>query len=71
LEVRIISRQLLAVPALDDPARKVYAVVYQVGELPPGFVYVPEKGYSKEKETAAIKKHFEDRQKIPTETTTI
>jgi hypothetical protein len=71
VEVRIVRRELLSTPTVDDPQRKVYSVMYQVGELPPGFVFIPEKGYTKEKEAAAIKKHFEERQKPSAETVTI
>jgi hypothetical protein len=50
-----VSRTLTATPTVDDPNRKVYQIMYQLGELPPAFVYLPEKGYTKEKEAAAIK----------------
>jgi hypothetical protein len=59
-EVRV-RRTLVNTPTVDDPNRKVYQIMYTVGELPPAFVYVPEKGYTKEKETAAIKADLADR----------
>ena len=56
-----ISRILLPTPTIDDPQRKVYQIEYSVGELPPHFIYMPEKEWSKDKELKAIKQDIEKR----------
>ncbi len=50
-----VKRTLLPAPDLADPTRKIYQIQYQVGELPPHFIYISEKDWTKEKEAAAIK----------------
>jgi hypothetical protein len=71
-EVTIKSRVLLQAATVDDPQRKVYQIMYQVGELPPHFVFIPEKGYTKEKEAKAIQDDLKKRlAKPPEETITI
>lgn len=59
-EIRV-KRNLVPTPTVDDPNRKVFQIEYQVGELPPSFVYIQEKGYTKEKEAAAIKADLDKR----------
>jgi len=51
----IVKRTLLAAPDLADPGRKIYQIMYQAGELPPHFIYLSEKDYTKEREAAMIK----------------
>ena len=69
-EVRI-TRILLATPAIDDPERKVYQIQYQAGELPPHFIYIPEKEWTKEKEVGLIKADMKKRIEATTETISI
>jgi len=68
-QVTIKSRTLLPAATVDDLDRKVYQVMYQVGELPPHFVYLPEKGYTKEKEAKAIQEDLNKRLTKPPEET--
>ncbi len=70
-EVRIVSRTLMDTPTVDNPLRKVMMVQYQVGELPPGFVYIKKEDYTKEAEAAAIKADVKKRMEKPQETITI
>ncbi len=69
-EVRV-KRTLLDTPDVADPTRKMYMIEYQVGELPPGFVYIPQKEYTPEKEATAIKADIKKRMERPHETITI
>lgn len=69
-EVRV-KRTLLSTPTMDDPERKVYMIEYRAGELPPRFIYIPEKEWTKEKEAEAIKADIKKRMEIPEETITI
>ena len=69
-EVRV-KRTLLPTPTIDDPERKVYQIEYQVGELPPHFLYIPEREWTKEKEAEAIKASIKERIEAPTETISI
>ena len=50
-----VKRTLLPAPDLADDKRQIYQIQYQAGELPPHFIYIPEKDWTKEKEAAAIK----------------
>lgn len=69
-EVRV-KRTLLLVPTIDDPERKVYQIEYRAGELPPRFLYIQEKEWTKEKEAKLIKASIEKRMEIPEEIITI
>lgn len=69
-EVRV-KRTLLPTPTIDDPERKTYQIEYRAGELPPHFVYLTEKEWTKEKEAALIKADLKKRIEIPEETITI
>lgn len=60
-----VKRTLLNTPTMDDPNRKVYQIEYRVGELPPHFVYIPEKEYTKEKEALVIKADLKKRLEGP------
>jgi hypothetical protein len=66
-----VKRTLLPTPTIDDPNRKTYQIQYQVGELPPSFVYITEKEWTKDKEAKAIKADMEKRLMPPGETITI
>ena len=51
-----VKRTELPAPSVDDAERKVIQIEYRVGELPPRFIFLPKKDWTKEKEAAAIKK---------------
>lgn len=59
-EVRV-KRITLPAPTIDDPERKTIQVEYRAGELPPHFVYITEKEWTKEKEAALIKADMKKR----------
>lgn len=63
-----VKRTKLLVPTIDDPERKVYMIEYRSGELPPKFLYIPVKEWSKELEAKLIKEDIEKRLKAPEET---
>lgn len=63
-----VKRTELLVPTIDDPERKVYMIEYRSGELPPKFLYIPLKEWSKELEAKLIKEDIEKRLKAPEET---
>jgi len=60
-EATILRRTRVRAPSIDDPERAVLQVMYQVGQLPPHFVYVPEKEWTKEKEVELIKADMKKR----------
>lgn len=66
-----VKRTLLPTPTIDDTDRKIYMIEYRAGELPPHFVYIPEKEWTKEKEAAAIKADLAKRLETPTETVSL
>jgi hypothetical protein len=66
-----VKRTLLPTPTVDEPDRKVYQIEYRVGEMPPHFVYIPEKNWSKEAEAKLIKDDMAKRLKTTEETVTI
>ena len=66
-----VKRTLLPAPDLSDPARRIYQIQYQAGELPPHFIYIPEKEYTKDKEAAAIKSDIAKRMTSPGETVSV
>ncbi len=63
-----VKRTEMLVPTIDDPERKLYMIEYRSGELPPKFLYIPLKEWTKEKEAAMIKEDIEKRMKAPEET---
>ena len=63
-----VKRTELLVPTIDDPERKVWMIEYRSGELPPKFLYIPVKEWSKELEAKLIKEDIEKRLKAPEET---
>lgn len=56
-----VKRTLLPTPTPDEPDRKIYQIIYQAGELPPHFVYMPEKEWTKEKEAKLIQSDIKKR----------
>lgn len=66
-----VKRTLLPAPDLADPGRKIYQVQYQAGELPPHFIYIPEKDWTKEKETKMIRDDIDKRMGATGETLTL
>jgi len=66
-----ISRELLDTPTIDDLKRKVYQIQYQAGGLPPHFIYITEKEWTREKELKAIKADIDKRMGKAPETVTI
>jgi len=62
-----VKRTEMLVPTIDDPERKVYMIEYRSGELPPKFLYIPVKDWTKEHEVKLIKEDIEKRLKAPEE----
>ncbi|MBA7571407.1 hypothetical protein ES708_13170 [subsurface metagenome] len=62
-----VKRTEMLVPTIDDPERKVYMIEYRSGELPPKFLYIPVKVWTKEEEAKLIKEDIEKRLKAPEE----
>ena len=62
-----VKRTLMQVPTIDNPERKIYMIEYRSGELPPRFLYIPEKDWTKEEEAKLIKADIEKRLKAPEE----
>ncbi len=50
-----VTRTELPTPTLDNPAKVTLQVQYQVGMLPPRFLYFDKEQWTKEREAAAIK----------------
>jgi len=63
-----VKRTEMLVPTIDDPERKLLMIEYRSGELPPKFLYIPKKDWTKEKEAKLIKADIEKRLKAPEET---
>ena len=66
-----VTRKELPAPDISDMDRKIVQITYQLGELPPRFLYIPKKEYSKEAEAKAIKADIEKMIGKPAETITI
>jgi len=62
-----VKRTEMLVPTIDDPERKVYMTAYRSGELPPKFLYIPVKEWTKELEAKMIKEDIEKRLSAPEE----
>jgi hypothetical protein len=56
-----VTRTLLPAPTIDDPGRMVYQIQYQIGTLPPHFVYCEKSKYTEKEEKRLIQ---EDIKKI-------
>ncbi len=63
-----VTRTELQAPDLTDPNRRIMQIQYQVGELPPRFLYVDKKLWTKEKEAELIKADLAKRMSPPGET---
>ncbi len=50
-----VTRVEIPTPTLDNPAKITVQVQYQIGMLPPRFLYFDKSAWTKEKEAAAIK----------------
>jgi hypothetical protein len=65
-----ITRTLLPAPTIDDPNRMVYQIQYQVGTLPPHFVYCEKSKWNEKEEKRLIqediKKQLETKRTIVT-----
>ncbi len=60
-----VKRTLLNTPTMVDSNRRTYMIEYRAGELPPHFIYIEEKDYTKEKEAALIKADIKKRIEMP------
>ena len=56
-----VKRNLLPSPVPEDPARKVYQVLYWASGMLPKTIYIPEKEWSKDEETKRIKADIQAR----------
>jgi hypothetical protein len=56
-----IKRTLLPAATVDDLDRKMYQIEYRVGELPPHFVFIEEKKWTKEAEVKAVQADIKKR----------
>ncbi len=66
-----VRRTDLPTPSLDDPTKVTVQVEYRVGELPPRFLYLDKKLWTKEKEAELIKADLKRRMEAPGEVITI
>lgn len=62
-----VTRTELPAPDLADPERVIIQVQYQVGELPPHFIFIPKKEWNKEREAKDIKADLSKRMSTPGE----
>jgi hypothetical protein len=56
-----ITRSLLPAPTIDDPKRMVYQIEYQIGTLPPHFVYCEQNKWNEKKEKELIQEDIKKR----------
>jgi len=66
-----VTRTELPAPDIADPNKIIIQVQYQVGSLPPRFLFINKKDWTKEKEAGAIKADIEKTMAPPGETITI
>ena len=66
-----VTRTELPQPTLDDPHKVIVQIQYQVGQLPPRFLYIDKKQWSKEKEAEMIRADLRRTLSPPGETITI
>ncbi len=66
-----VTRIELPTPTLDNPQKVTLQVQYQVGMLPPRFLYFDKKDWTKEKEAAAIKADLTQVTRAPGEIVTL
>jgi len=67
----LVTRTDLLTPDLADPQKVTVQIQYQIGDLPPRFLYIAKKDWTKEKEAAAIKADMTKRLSGTVETITI
>jgi hypothetical protein len=58
-EVKILSRVDLIIYPTPETPKRVKAISYQSGFMPPRTVYIPEEEYSSDKERETIRKDIE------------
>lgn len=63
-----VKRTKHLVPTPDDPERALYQVEYRAGELPPRFLFIAVKEWTKEKEAELIKADIAKRMAVVEET---
>lgn len=65
-----VTRTLLPAPSIDEPGRMVYQIQYQIGTLPPHFVYCEKSKWNEKEEKRLIsedlKKQLETKQTFVT-----
>jgi hypothetical protein len=65
-----VTRTLLPAPSIDEPGRMVYQIQYQIGTLPPHFVYCEKSKWTEKEEKRLIsedlKKQLETKQTFVT-----
>lgn len=66
-----VSRTELPTPTLADPSAVTVQVQYQVGSLPPRFIFMNKKDWSADKEKEAIRLDLAKTLKPPGETVTL
>ncbi len=66
-----VKRTELPQPDLEDPQKVIIMLEYQVGELPPRFLYINKKQWTKEKEAEMIKADLRRALRPPGEIITI
>lgn len=66
-----VTRTDLPSPTLDDPKKVIMQIEYQVGALPPRFLYIDKKAWTKEKEAEMIRADIRRTLKPPSETITV
>lgn len=66
-----VTRTELATPDLADPLKVTIQIQYQVGMLPPRFLYVNKKEWSKDKEADLIRADIKRTLAPPGETITL
>jgi len=66
-----VRRTELPTPSLDDPNKVLVQIEYQVGMLPPRFLYIDKKVWTKEKELEMIKADMRSLLRPPGEVVTI
>lgn len=63
-----VRRTELAMPDLEDPKKVLIQIEYQVGVLPPRFLYINKKDWTKEKEAEMIRADLRQAMAPPGET---
>lgn len=56
-----VTRTLLPAPTIDDPGRMVYQIEYQVGTLPPHFIYCEKSKWTEKEEKRLIQEDLKKR----------